>query len=114
MTYFKNIDNLEQAKLQHRKLAKKLHPDNGGSSLQFQRMEAEYRTLLLQLQNKQPVSNEQNQNDIVNELSKLAMSLIKKQIPQDYLKRKMKRSSSPVHRFVLSGILQVLDSYKTK
>jgi curved DNA-binding protein CbpA len=31
MTYFKNIDDLEQAKLQYRKLAKQLHPDRGGS-----------------------------------------------------------------------------------
>ena len=111
MTYFQNIDNLKQAKIHYRKLAKKLHPDNGGSSLQFQRMEAEYRILLLKLQTRQPVSNEQNQNDIVNELSKLAMSLIKKQIPQDYLKTKIKRSNSPFQKVVLSGIVQVLNGF---
>lgn len=114
MTYFKNITNLEQAKLQHRKLAKQLHPDRGGSEIQFQQMEAEYRTLLLQLQIKQQISNRSYRNEIMNELSSLATNLLYKQIPQDYLKNKIERSSSPMHRVVLSGIVQVLDNYKTK
>ncbi len=114
MTYFKNITNLDQAKLQHRKLAKQLHPDRGGSEIQFKQMEAEYRTLLLQLQTKQQTSNRTYRNEIINELSSLATNLLDKQIPQDYLKNKIERSKSPVNRVVLSGIVQILNNYKTK
>jgi len=109
MTYFKNINNLEQAKLQHRKLAKQLHPDRGGSEIQFKQMEGEYRTLLLQLQTKQQASNRSYRNEIINELSSLATNLLDKQIPQDYLKNKIKSSRSPLQKVVLSGLVQVLN-----
>ena len=36
MMYFQNINDLEQAKLRYRTLAKQLHPDKGGSIVAFQ------------------------------------------------------------------------------
>jgi len=71
-------------------------------------------TILLQLQTKQQTSNRSYRNEIINELSSLATHLLDKQIPQDYLKNKIESSRSPMHRVVLSGIVQVLDNYKTK
>jgi len=50
MKYFQNITDLEQAKKQYRILAMQLHPDKGGSALEFQQMQKEYKTLLLHLQ----------------------------------------------------------------
>lgn len=89
MIYFQNIADLEEAKLRYRALAKELHPDKGGHVLQFQQMQEEYKTLLLQLQSKQAATATENQtSDIVVELRKLASLLIttkliecKKEIP---------------------------------
>lgn len=40
--YLKNIQTIEQLKREYRKLAKKLHPDNGGSTAEMQILNAEY------------------------------------------------------------------------
>ncbi|MBN2237400.1 MAG: J domain-containing protein [Bacteroidales bacterium] len=50
MNYFNGITDLEKAKLQYRKLAKKLHPDKGGTVVESQKMRDEYKTLLLRIQ----------------------------------------------------------------
>ena len=112
MKYFQNITDLEQAKKQYRKFAMQLHPDKGGSSYEFQRMQNEYKILLLQFRNKQVETNQQckqEYNEIIEELSKLAKVLIEKQVPQKYLKRKIENSQSPIEKTIFSGIISFLD-----
>ncbi len=109
--YFKNITDLEQAKLRYRTLAKQLHPDKGGSIVAFQQMQQEYKALLVGFQNGQSLINSQmvKQTDIIDELSKLAKVLIEKQVPQKYLKKKIKNSQSPLEKTIFSGIISFLD-----
>ena len=112
MKYFQNITDLEQAKKQYRILAMQLHPDKGGSALEFQQMQKEYKTLLLHLQDNQIETshrNNQKYNDIIEELSKMAKVLIEKKVPQDYLKRKIENSQSLIEKTVFSGIVNFLD-----
>jgi len=112
MIYFQNINDLEQAKLHYRTLAKRLHPDKGGSIVAFQQMQQEYKTLLLQLQNVQSstINRNTNQNsDIINELGKLAKVLIENQLPQKLLKQRIKSSHSPIEKSIFSGIIGFLD-----
>ena len=110
MKYFNNINSLEQAKLHYRKLAKQLHPDKGGSIVEFQQLQKEYKTLLLLLQAKQsPTFVQNNNSEILNELGKLAKVLIKKQVPQMYLKHKINKSKSPVEKGLFSEIVNLLD-----
>ena len=47
MKYFNSITDLEQAKQHYRTLAKQLHPDKGGTAVEFQKMQDEYKALLL-------------------------------------------------------------------
>lgn len=49
MTYFNNINTLEELKKAYRKLAIKLHPDRGGDSNEFIRMKDEYDKLFSRL-----------------------------------------------------------------
>ena len=117
MIYFQNITDLEQAKLRYRKLAKELHPDKGGSSLQFQQMQEEYKTLLLNLQNKQVISSpqtSQQSSDIMAELGKLAKVLIQKQVPQKYLQEKIKKSQSPIEKGLFSKLVDFLNEIEIK
>lgn len=112
MKYFQNISNIEIAKKQYRKFAMQLHPDKGGSALEFQQMQKEYKTLLLQLQDNQiETSHKHNQeyNDIIEELSKLAKVLIEKKVSQYYLKRKIINSQSSIEKTIFSGIISFLD-----
>lgn len=112
MKYFQNITDLEQAKKQYRKFAMQLHPDKGGSANEFQQMQKEYKTLLLQLQDNQIVTSQlhkQEYNDIIEELSKLAKILIEQQVPQKYLKRKIEKSQSQIEKTIFSGILGFFD-----
>ncbi len=112
MMYFQNINDLEQAKLRYRTLAKQLHPDKGGSIVAFQQMQQEYKTLLLQLQSGQSptINRNTNQNsDIINELGKLAKVLIEKQVPQNFIKRKIENSQSPIEQTIYSGIISFLN-----
>ena len=111
MAYFQNITKLEQAKQYYRKLAKQLHPDKGGSAIEFQQMQQEYRALLLNLKTKQTTTVNQNdeQADIMEELGKLAKVLIEKQIPQKYLKQKVRNSQSLLVKGLFSEILNQLD-----
>lgn len=110
MIYFQNIADLEEAKLRYRALAKELHPDKGGYVLQFQQMQEEYKTLLLQLQSKQAVAEADNQtSDIVVELRKLAKVLIQKQVPQKYLQQRMEQSHSLIEKELFSNLLEFLN-----
>jgi hypothetical protein len=112
MIYFQNITNLEQAKLQYRKLAKQLHPDKGGSPTQFNQMQEEYKALLILLQNQQQISlrpNNKESNEIITELGKLAKVLIKKQLPQQLLRQRINQAKSPIEKSLYSGIIKFLD-----
>jgi hypothetical protein len=112
MKYFQDITDLEQAKKQYRRLAMQLHPDKGGSALEFQQMQQEYKTLLIDFQNNQNTFIHQRSDQsvlIMEELSNLAKALIKKQVPQKYLKQKIKGSQSPIEKTIYSGIISILD-----
>lgn len=116
MKYFNGITYLEQAKLHYRKLAKQLHPDKGGTGIEFQKMQDEYKTLILRLQqNNEAVINHKrtpsSENELINELSKLAKELIKKQIPQNYLQQKIEATDSPLKRGLFSDIADLLDKF---
>ena len=91
MKYFLGITDIEQAKLRYRKLAKQLHPDKGGTAIDFQEMQTEYKEYLLSLQPEQqvvtaPQKNTAAENELISELGKLAKVLIKQQVPQNYLR----------------------------
>ncbi len=114
MKYFQNITNLEQAKKHYRILAMQLHPDKGGSLIEFQRMQSEYKTLLLQLQNKQAEPKQQQKkeyNNIIAELGNLAKVLIENQVPQKFLKHKIESSQSYLEKNIFSGILTFLEKF---
>ncbi|MDA3883815.1 MAG: hypothetical protein PF481_11085 [Bacteroidales bacterium] len=116
MKYFIGITELEQAKLRYRKLAKQLHPDAGGTAKEFQKLQEEYKTVLLQLQQNNLVDTTTKQpsieNELINELGKLAKVLIKKQVPQDYLKQKMQTTESPLKKGIFGNIVDLLNSIK--
>ena len=50
MKYFKNVDSLEKAKKEFRRLCMALHPDRGGNAADFVEMSEEYKTLLASLE----------------------------------------------------------------
>jgi len=111
--YFNDIINIEQTKLRYRKLAKQLHPDKGGTALEFQKMQNEYKELLITLQQKRNAVTSVHQpspdNELLSELGKLAKVLIKKQVPQEYLRRKMQTTESPLKKGLFSDIADFLD-----
>lgn len=113
MMYFNGITDLEKAKLHYRKLAKQLHPDAGGTAIEFQRMQDEYRELLLSLQRKRNVVTKVHQpspeNELLSELGKLAKVLIKQQVPQDFLRQKMQTTASPLKKGLFGDIADFLD-----
>ena len=114
MKYFKNINTFEQAKLQYRKLAKLLHPDRGSSPANFQQMQTEYKSLLLKLQNNEFVNNQsENGNEILNELGNLANVLIKRQVPQAFLKLRISKSKTSLERGIYSGLIKFFDEYSS-
>ncbi len=117
MKYFLGITDIEQAKLRYRKLAKQLHPDKGGTAIDFQEMQTEYKEYLLGLQYEQqvvtaPQKNTAAENELISELGKLAKVLIKKQVPQDYLRQKIKTTESPLTKGLFGDIVNFLDSLK--
>ncbi|MCT4586431.1 MAG: hypothetical protein N4A71_01270 [Carboxylicivirga sp.] len=116
MTYFINITNIEQAKLRYRKLAKQLHPDKGGVAVEFQRMQDEYKRLLIKLQQSNNAVTNLHQpspeNELLSELGKLAKVLIKKQVPQYYLRQKMQTTESPLKKGLFSDIADLLDNFQ--
>lgn len=112
MKYFVGVTDLEIAKQRYRELAKQLHPDKGGSATEFQRMQEEYRLLLIELQlNRKGVTRNQTspESELLSELGKLATVLIKKQVPQEYLKQRITKSQSPVEQRICSGIISFLE-----
>lgn len=116
MNYFNGITDLEQAKQSYRKLAKQLHPDKGGTAVEFQKMQDEYRELLLRLkQNHNAVTNQQlplpPENELLSELGKIAKVLIKNQVPQNYFRQKMQATESAIKKGLFSDIVDFLDGF---
>lgn len=52
MTYFKNVETLEELRKQYKELLKTHHPDNGGNVADMQEINAEYDRLFKQLKNR--------------------------------------------------------------
>lgn len=112
MMYFNNINTFAQAKQEYRKIAKALHPDRGGSLAEFQKMQAEYKSFLLKLQNKELINkSSETKNEIVNEFGKLVNVLIKKQVPQTFLKHRITKSNTTLERSLYSGLIKFLDEF---
>ncbi|RCW28788.1 J domain-containing protein [Marinilabilia salmonicolor] len=112
MNYFEGITDLEQAKLRYREVAKQLHPDKGGTAIEFQKMQEEYKILLVKLQqnhNAVPSNNPSPETELLSELGKLATVLLEKQVPQEYLKQRMTNRQSPVEKRIYSGLISFLD-----
>lgn len=113
MMYFIDITNIEQAKIRYRKLVKQLHPDKGGSANEFQEMQEEYKILLIHLQHKTELVNRHNpraENELINELGKLAKVLIKNQVPQNYLRQQIKTTDSNLKRGLFSEVVKLLNN----
>jgi len=112
MKYFEGVTDLEIAKHRYRELAKQLHPDKGGSAAKFQRIQEDYKLLLIRIQqNNNSVIRKQPsiESELISELGKLATMLIKKQVPQEYLKQRITKSQSPMEQKICSGIISFLD-----
>lgn len=114
MKYFLGITDIKKAKLRYRKLAKQLHPDKGGSTVEFQKMQNDYKELLLRLQQNQKdvisVHQPSHESELLNELKKLAKALIKQKVPQDYLRHKIQTTESPIKRSLFGNIVSFLDN----
>jgi hypothetical protein len=114
--YFIGITDIEQNKQHYRNLAKHLHSDKRENTVEFQEMKDEYRLLLIRLQqnHKNVISVHQPspENELISELGKLAKVLIKKQIPQEYLKRKIQITDSPLKKSLLSDLVDLFDNLK--
>jgi hypothetical protein len=116
MKYFLGITDIEQAKLRYRKLAKQLHPDAGGTANEFQDMQTEYKEFFLSLQQKHNVvtpslKSPSAEKELINELGKLAKVLIKKQVPQNYLRQKIQTTESSLKKSLFGDIADWLDSF---
>jgi hypothetical protein len=114
--YFNGITDLEQAKLRYRKLAKQLHPDKGGTAVEFQKMQTDYKEFLLRLHQEEKVvtpsrKSSSEENELITELGKLAKVLIKKQVPQDYLRKKMQATESSLQKRLYRDIADWLDGF---
>ena len=112
MKYFTEITTPQQAKEKYRKLAKKMHPDVGGSPIEFQEMQMEYQTCILKLNqnlNKKELINNSTNNELLSELGKLALVLIDKQVPQTILKKRISKSKTVLEKKLYSGIINFLD-----
>lgn len=59
------ISDIDQLKKEYFKLAKKYHPDAGGTKEQFQMLQAEYENLLKKLLSGSKLSSEQQNNEII-------------------------------------------------
>jgi hypothetical protein len=114
--YFSGISNIEQAKLRYRNLAKQLHPDARGTAIEFQKMQDEYKALLMHLQQKRNtvknVPQSSVDNELLSQLGKLTKVLIKKQVPQNYLRQKIQTTESALKKGLFSNIVDLLDNLK--
>jgi curved DNA-binding protein CbpA len=63
MTYFKNINTLEELRKQYRDLLKIHHPDNGGNVSDMQEINAEYDKLFKALKDRHEKTTENKENN---------------------------------------------------
>ncbi len=113
MIYFKGIIDESQAKLRYRELAKQLHPDVGGTASEFQKMQEEYNSTLMHLHKQKNTTYSQTQtsleDELLKDLGRLARILIKKQVPQSYLKQKIRMTDSSLKKGILEGVVNLLN-----
>lgn len=85
----------------------------GGTAVEFQNMQDEYKTLLMRLQQKHKAAatpqQESPENELINELGKLAEVLIRNQVPQNYLRQKIQTTHSSFKKGLFSDIVDFLD-----
>lgn len=108
MKNFLGITDIEQAKL---------HPDKGGTAVNFQEMQAEYKEFLLRVQQEEKVvppspKKKSAESELINELGRLAKVLLKNQVPQNFLRQKMQTTESPLKKGLFGDIVNFLDSLK--
>lgn len=115
MNYFLDINDIDQAKLRYRKLAKQLHPDSVGTTVEFQNMRNKYRTLRLKLQQSDNTFNAPKQvsleKELISELGKITKVLIKRQVSQNYLQQKIETTEYSIKKSLFSDIAEWLDSF---
>ena len=75
LKYFIGVETIEELKKKYKELAKKLHPDLGGTKEEFQSMNNEYDKLLETLKSNKKTNKANNKDDdkfknIINELIK--------------------------------------------
>jgi len=107
MRYFKNTTSLEKSKKEYRYWVKRLHPDKGGNSIEFNAMNMEYRQVLKQLETSPEKSS--TNNALAEELKQVGLLLLKKQIPQQFLIKKANESGSPFSQKVCKSLVGILD-----
>lgn len=66
MTYFKNVNNLQELRKQYKELLKAHHPDNGGNLELMQEINAEYDKLFKVLKDKHESKTADNENSYNN------------------------------------------------
>ncbi len=117
MKYFQNITTEEEAKQHYRLLAKELHPDRGGSVDEFQKMDREYKALLLRLQIGHvptPNNQEKPKNDFFRVVKAVTDVLIEREIPQNYFKRKIESSQTQSQKRMYSELLELCETVKNE
>ncbi len=107
MNYFKKITSLHQAKEQYRFWVKELHPDKGGSALEFHTMNQEYRQVLISLEHQieQPTTT----HALTEELKRMGLLLIKNKVPQKLLHQKAKDAESEFTQKLCKSLASILD-----
>lgn len=66
MTYFKNVNDLQELRKQYKELLKKYHPDNGGDLEAMQEINAEYDKLFKVLKDKHESKTADTENNYNN------------------------------------------------
>lgn len=84
MTYFKNIQTLEELRKQYKELLKKHHPDNGGSEEAMKSINVEYEQLFKVLKDKHESKTTRTDSD-----SKTSYDNMKYNFEEDELLREM-------------------------
>lgn len=78
MTYFTNINTLEELKKAYRKLAAKLHPDNGGTKEEMQALNAEYEAIFARVKNIHTTSDGKTYTKETTETAEMFRNVIEK------------------------------------
>ncbi|WP_430933262.1 hypothetical protein [Saccharicrinis sp. 156] len=123
MKYFLGFTDIEQAKQHYRKLAKRLHPDKGGTAHEFQKMQHEYKYVVEHLlQYNHPINSHAKckktskrktiKSELFEVLRQTAKELIKEEVPQSFLKEKIQKTTSQQEKGLLIDILKLINIYR--